>query len=136
MIWPFSKKETLAPLKSAPQYLIAISTPNFDEMVGFFRTLMLDVRSGEGNQLCPAFNEQRGASLWLEGCFVLNIEENTSISAGGDTNLMLESEMYTEGKLEKISQELNQGECHETLYGTTYVFKTPDGGLVSVGVSE
>ncbi len=136
MIWPFSKKETLAPLKSEPQWLIAISTSNFDEMVGFFRTLMLDVRKGEANQLCPAFNEQRGASIWLEGSFVLNVEENTSISAGGNINLMLESEMYTEDKLEKISQELNQRECHETLYGTTYVFKTPDSGLVSVGVSK
>jgi len=134
MIWPFNKKNKNISERQEALFIISVSTPNFAEMINFFRILELTVRIDKGNQCCPSFNNQRCASVWQSNNLIMNLEENTSLSPSGCFNLLLEGEPYTEKMLRNICNQLEYSERHESMYDDSYVFKTPDGGSVSIGV--
>ena len=133
MIWPFQKKQIDILEEDESEFIIVISTSNFDKMIEFFTALEIEVRDTKMNQLCPLFNNERGVTLWVGDKLIANIEENTALQSSAYFNLFLVNIKYTQGKLKSISNKLNQKDVSASVYGGfIYTFISPDGGKVAI----
>jgi len=133
MIWPFQKKYIDTLENDNNDFIIAIATSNFDKMVDFFTILEIEVRDTKLNQLCPLFNNERSATLWIGNKLVANLEENSALKSSAYFNIFLVDIKYTQKKLKDIANKLNQSNISGSVYGGSfYTFISPDGGKVAI----
>lgn len=97
-------------------------------MQKFFEDLEFDVRDSSGDQLCPLFGE-RGVSLHLPDV-VVNLEEDTSMSANASFNLTLFG--FPLAKLMRLQERVGGVRNETPFWGCYYTFTTPDGGTVAI----
>jgi hypothetical protein len=104
--------------------IVCFSTSNFDAMKRFLSAVGFVVAEGK-DQLLPMFSEGRGARV-SRGNFQFNLEEDPSRQRVADFNMLLLN--LSEEEIKQAKSSGFEFTSRESLYGSFYTFKSPDGG--------
>ena len=109
--------------------ILGFSTSNYDTMLKFFRDFGFSIIEDPHDQLTPFFEHGR-ASRISRGVFEFQLEESESKSAKACFNLFITH--FSDSELERVKTLGYRFDYAEGLYGNSWTFHSPDGGVFVV----